>query len=160
MLFHMSIDADDPQHVAEVLAELMGGRAAPFPPVAEGSWFALADDGRGSMIEVYPRGTELHEVEGDADAVGLPGATRRHGPTHFALGTRLDPETVFVLAAEQGWPAKYRSRDGMFGVIEMWVERCLMIEVLTPSMQAEYVHGFAAPMARMLEEAAALPRAA
>lgn len=29
MLFHLSIDADDPRHVAEVIAELWGGRAFP-----------------------------------------------------------------------------------------------------------------------------------
>lgn len=33
MLFHLSIDADDPRHVAEVIAELWGGVATPFPPV-------------------------------------------------------------------------------------------------------------------------------
>ena len=35
MLFHISIDADDPRRVAEVLAELWGGRAFPFPAVIE-----------------------------------------------------------------------------------------------------------------------------
>ncbi len=46
MLFHVSIDADDPKHVAAVFAELWNGRAVPFPPVAEGSWMALAGDER------------------------------------------------------------------------------------------------------------------
>ena len=40
MLFHLSIDADNPKHVAEVFAEIWKGRAMPFPPVAVGSWMA------------------------------------------------------------------------------------------------------------------------
>ena len=68
MLFHLSIDADDPRHVAHVLAEYWGGVAMPFPPVIEGSWVAFAGDDRGTIVEVYPRGTEVHESAGDADA--------------------------------------------------------------------------------------------
>ena len=51
MLFHLSIDARDPRHVANVIAELFGsGKAAPFPPVAEGSWVALALDERNTTV--------------------------------------------------------------------------------------------------------------
>ena len=31
---HASIPADDPRRAAEVLAEIMGGEAMPFPPMA------------------------------------------------------------------------------------------------------------------------------
>jgi len=68
MLFHLSIDADDPRNVANVIAELWGGHAFPFPPVLTGSWVAMAGDDRGTTVEVYPRGAELHEAPGDADA--------------------------------------------------------------------------------------------
>ena len=68
MLFHLSIDADDPRNVANVIAELWGGQAFPFPPVLTGSWVAMAGDDRGTTVEVYPRGAELHEAPGDADA--------------------------------------------------------------------------------------------
>lgn len=138
MIFHLSIDAKDPRRVAGVLAELFGGFAAPFPPVATGSWVALAGDDRRSMVEVYPCGTELHEAEGDADVVGLPG---RHGhtATHFAMATPLSQEQVFALAAREGWPAKYRKRGGAFGVIEFWIEQNRMVEVLTAEMQDEYL---------------------
>ena len=64
MLFHVSIEADDPRRIAEVIAELWDGAAAPFPSVTPGSWVALSGDERGTMIEIYPRGTELHEVAG------------------------------------------------------------------------------------------------
>lgn len=138
MIFHLSIDADDPRRVASVLAELLGGEALPFPPVSEGSWLALARDDRGSSVEVYPRGTELVIAEGDADAIGSPGAGDRGSATHFAMATAQSREAVLALAAREGWPAKYRKRGGIFGVIELWIEGRQMVEVLTPEMQGEY----------------------
>ncbi len=138
MLFHLSIDADDPRHVAEVLAEFWGGTALPFPPVIEGSWQAMAGDDRNTTIEVYPRGTEFHEAEGDADAFGRIGANSRRSATHFAMATRMSAEQVMAIAAREGWPAKYRKRGGAFGVIELWVEGVRMVELLTPEMQDEY----------------------
>src|SRR5439155_27356710 len=58
MIHHLSIAARDPQRAAEILAELMGGKAVPFPP-NPGSFFALQLDEHGSGVEVYPAGTEL-----------------------------------------------------------------------------------------------------
>src|SRR5262245_23163458 len=112
MLFHLSIEADDPRQVAHVFAEIWGGRAFPFPPVAIGSWVALGGDERGSLIEVYPRGTELHEAEGDDDAVGLSGPMRRNGPVHFAMATELSIDQVLAIADREGWSAKYCRRGG------------------------------------------------
>lgn len=143
MLFHLSIDARDPHHVATVLAELFGtGIVEPFPPVSEGAWVAMAGDERNTMVEVYPCGTVLEEAPGDADAVGRisgDAADRRRRATHFAMATPLTREEVLAIARREGWPAKYRKRGGLFGVIEVWIEKELMIEVLTAEMQAEYL---------------------
>ena len=137
MLFHVSIEADEPCRVATVFAELFGGVAMPFPPVAEGSWVAFAGDERSTIIEVYPRGTELHQ--GNGGAVGLPSEPRRRNATHFAMATNFGVEKILEIAKREGWPAEYCSRGGKFGVIEMWVEGCQMVEVLTPQMQREYL---------------------
>jgi len=139
VIFHVSIDADDPQHVAEVIAELWGGQATPFPPVIEGSWVALAGDERNTIIEVYPRGTELVPAKGDADSYGVVGPLDRYSATHIAIATKLDLDAVLAIARREGWLAKYRKRGGKFGVIEFWVEGSRMIEVLTPEMQGEYL---------------------
>jgi hypothetical protein len=139
MLFHMSIAADDPQHDASVIAELWRGQARPFPPVTEGSWMALAGDERGTLIEVYPLGTVLRETPGDADTHGEASGMDRFSPTHGAIATTLDQDAVLAIAAREGWPAKYRKRGGMFGVIELWIEGRQMMEVLTPEMQSEYL---------------------
>ena len=140
MLFHVSIDAIEPQRVATVLAEILGGEAFPFPPVHPGSWVALAGDDRGTMIEVYPAGVTLVPGDGDADAVGrLNPAAPRGTSTHAAIATSMSLDEVYAIAAREGWLAKYRKRADAFGVIEFWVENSIMIEVLTADMQAEYL---------------------
>lgn len=159
MLFHLSIEADDPRHVAEVLAELWGGEALPFPPVIEGSWMAMAGDDRGTMIEVYPRGTEL--IEGEDGALGRLNAYHDRVATHFAMATRYDLETVLAVAERENWPARQFMRGGgLFGVIEIWVEGRQMIEVLTPRMQRDYLKAMTPDAWRaMLAQPAAAPAA-
>lgn len=139
MLFHLSIDARDPRRVAQVLAEIFGSNiATPFPPVAEGSWVALAADDRGTVVEVYPRGCEL--VEG-AEATGATSVSGKGGAsaTHFAMATPLAQSEIFRIALREGWPAKYLRRGDAFGVIELWLEGDRMVEVLTAEMQREYL---------------------
>jgi hypothetical protein len=160
MLFHVSIEVDDPRHVAEVVAELFGGAALPFPPVTPGSWIALAGDDRGTAIEFYPRGTEIHEVPGDHDAHGVRVAPRRNNATHFAMATKLGEDEVLAIAKREGWPAKYRKRGGAFGVIEIFVEGCQMIEVLTDEMQREYLDTVTIPNWQAMLQAHALSVAA
>jgi hypothetical protein len=139
MIFHLSIAADDPAHVARAIAELWGGKAQLFPPVGKGSAVATAGDANGTTIEIYARGTELVPGEGDADAYAEinPAAPRRTA-THCAIATHLSADAVFAIAEREGWIAKYRKRGGVFGVIELWLENATLVEVLTPDMQAEY----------------------
>jgi hypothetical protein len=161
MLFHVSIEAADPYRVASALAEILGGAAAPFPPVAQGSWVALAGDDRGTMIEVYPLGTELHIGEGSDDAFGIPGARRHNNGVHFAVATSLDIHRIYALAQREGWPVKYCRRGGKFGVIELWIEGFQMIEVLTPDMQQEYLGAISIEKwQRMVEAGPPLAKAA
>jgi hypothetical protein len=138
MLFHMSIAAHQPRHVAQVIAELWGGDALFFPPVSGDGWIVLAGDERRTALEVYPIDTVLREAEGDADAYGEATGQVSYTASHAAIGTTLSQDEVMTIARREGWPAKYRKRGGMFGVIEMWIEGRQMMEVLTPEMQAEY----------------------
>lgn len=142
MLFHVSIDADDPRRVAEVIAELWGGVATPFPAVIEGSWVAIAGDERNSLVEVYPRATELVEGDGADGGYGVIGINGQYSATHFAMATEMSLDEVMAIGAREGWPVKYCKRGGAFGVIELWVEGARMVEVLTPEMQAEYLGAF------------------
>ncbi|CAN7640194.1 hypothetical protein LJR225_004975 [Phenylobacterium sp. LjRoot225] len=140
MIHHFSIAAKNPQHVAGVIAELWRGRAMPFPPVAVGSWVAFAGDERNTLIEVYPFGCELQPAEGDADATAVvnPQASR-FTASHAAVASPLEEAEIFAIAAREGWEAKYRKRGGLFGVVELWLENSVMIEVLTAEMQQEYL---------------------
>lgn len=156
MLFHMSIAAHDPRHVAEVLAELIGGCAFPFPPVSDDGWIAMCDDASRTSVEVYPLGTVLREADGDADAYGELSGQDRFTPSHGAVGTTLTIDAVFAIAAREGWPAKYRKRGGMFGVVELWIEGRQMFEILTPEMQAEYLATMTQKGWRALLESAAV----
>ena len=90
MIHHLSIAARDPKYSAEVLAEIMGGKAVPFPP-NPGSFFALQLDDHGSGVEVYPAGTELQPAgEEGGSFVRKPREGRGFGATHFALSVAAD----------------------------------------------------------------------
>ncbi len=160
MLFHVSIEADRPRHVAEVLAEFWSGTAMPFPPVAEGSWVAFAGDDRSTLIEVYPRGTELHPAEGTADAFGVEGEPRRFNGTHFAMATPLKREEVLAIAQRENWPAKICNRGGKFRVIELWIEGFQMVELLCAEMQREYLSAVTITNWRRMIEQGVLPQKA
>lgn len=138
MIYHFSIAAHRPRHVAGVIAELWGGDALLFPPVSDDGWIVLAGDDRRSAIEVYPIDTVLREAEGDADAYGESTGHVGYTASHAAIATSLTQDAVMAIAAREGWPAKYRMRGGMFGVVELWIEGRQMMELMTPEMQAEY----------------------
>jgi hypothetical protein len=140
MIFHCSIAADDPKRTAEFLAELWGGRAYPFPPVGKGSWVAMAGDERNSTIEVYARGLEAHPGEDDAPVREVIGAPVRNVAFHAAIATALSIDEVKEIAGRYDTAAKVCNR-GPFGVIEVWIDGCQMLEVLTPEMQAQYLRG-------------------
>jgi hypothetical protein len=136
MIHHLSIAANDPQHAAGVLAEIMGGQSVPFPP-NPGSFFALQLDEHGSGVEVYPAGTEL-EPGGDVGGSFVKKAPRGYGSTHFALSVKTDAATVKRIAERTGWKC-YDCNRGPFHVIEVWVENNTMVEVLPPEYAAEYL---------------------
>ena len=144
MIYHISIPARDPQHVAGVLAELMGGRCVPFGPL-KGAFMATSGDAHGTMIEVYPDRATLDIPTSDEQVVfGENAAPPKTWPFHALLSVSLDAEQVENIGAREGWRAKTFGR-GMqghkpfFHVIEFWVENRLMIEVTPPSMTQEYL---------------------
>ena len=138
MIHHLSIAAHDPKHVADVLAELMGGIAVPFSP-NPGSFFALQLDDHGSGVEVHPTGLELRPngISGGNFARN-PGSERGYGPTHFALSVATDADTVEAVARREGWQC-FRCDRGPFHVIEVWIENQFMVEVLPPEFAREYL---------------------
>jgi hypothetical protein len=136
MLFHASIPARDPQRVASVLAELWRGGAYPFPAFP-GSFVAIADDDRGTALEVYPAGQVLVPGKDMVEHRTLDAG--RPTETHVAIGVRCDEATVHAIARREGWTSRTCSRGGFFRVVEFWVEDRFMVEALTDEMQREYL---------------------
>jgi hypothetical protein len=140
MIFHASVPADEPERVARALGEVLGGSSMAFQNwpggyVARGG----PDDEHVTMIEVYPRRMPAVPGEGDEMVqVGHDESPSRHACFHLAVGTPLSKEKVLEIAAREGWRAKHLSRKGAFEVIEFWLENSIMIELLTPEMQATY----------------------
>ncbi len=138
MIHHLSIAARDPKHAAQVLAELMGGTAVPFPP-NPGSFFALQLDDHGSGVEVDPAGTALRPAGTDGGSfIKEQGTGRGYGATHFALSVKTDAETVEKIARREGWQC-FTCNRGPFHVIEVGVENDTMVEILPPEFAREYL---------------------
>jgi len=139
MIHHISIAAQNPQHVAQVLAEVMQGQMAPFPP-NPGSFMALALDDLGTMIEVYPANTELMPGSGSEEVKFSRSAiANAFCATHIALSVPTEQAQIEHIAEREGWRAVRCNRDDLFEVIEFWVENRMMIELLTPELAPRYV---------------------
>jgi hypothetical protein len=138
MIHHLSIAARDPKQAADVLAELMGGTAVPFPP-NPGSYFALQLDDHGSGVEVYPAGTHL-EPNGATGGgfVKQPQRGPAYGATHCAISVPTDAARVAAIAGRAGWHC-FDCNRGPFQVIEVWVENETMIEILPPEYARQYL---------------------
>lgn len=143
MIHHVSISARDPKHVADVLAEVMSGRAYPFPGGVADSFMAVSGDENGTMIEVYPESVALAPGEADDKQVRCTSVTPGYVPFHLLLSVPLDRATVERIGAREGWRTRYFGRGApgqppAFHVIEFWIENRIMVEVATPEMLAEY----------------------
>lgn len=145
MIHHVSIPARDPKHVAQVLAELMGGRAFPFSGPLPGAHMALSGDAQGTMIEVYP--TQVVMAPGQADqeqVVYTPTETApQFAPFHVLVSTPLSRAAVETIGLREGWRTRFFGRAApgkppAFHVIEFWVENRILFEVVTEGMAAEY----------------------
>ena len=152
MINHISIAANEPERVANVLAEIWDGLVYPFPP-APGSFFVLANDGRGTAVEVIPSGTVLVPGEGMPDENDLEAATEeyegkfvqselrpRYVATHLNINTKKSIGEIREIANREGWRVLVCNRgEGLFQLVELWIEETFMLEVMTPEQTARYI---------------------
>lgn len=139
MIHHFSIAAENPQHAATVLAEVLNGKAFPFYP-HPGSYMVFPLDEHGTAIEVYPLNTELKpgEGEGQCTFVESPQASR-YTATHAAISVNVSQEKIEEVGQREGWRVLRCNRDSFFDVMEFWLENRIMIELLTPEMADQYL---------------------
>jgi hypothetical protein len=153
MINHISIGAHNPEKVANIIAELWGGYAFPFPP-SPGGWVALADDGRGTMVEIVPAHVQLVPGTGFPEEQGFTQQTitdhfeatfvpdnelTLFGSVHLNINSPLTEEAIKAIAKREGWRCFTANRGrGLFQLIEFWIEDRFLLEVNTPEMTARY----------------------
>ena len=138
MIFHVSIEAEQPRKVAEVIAEIWQGVAQPIDRLVDGAWIAFCGDNHLSAVEVFPQGTDITEAEGYDGFKGVSQSRLRPTATHVALAAKLPQAQIEAIAAREGWRTKVVSRGDRFRVIEMWINDYHLLEWLTPEMQLPY----------------------
>ncbi len=153
MINHISIGVNDPKHAADVIAELWGGVALPFPP-SPGGYVVFADDDKGSIIEFVPidvhivpgqglpdeKNFSIQTPTGDFEATFIEGnETSLFGSVHVNINSPLDEAEIKAIAKREGWRCFTANRaGGAFQLIEVWVENRFLVEVHTPAMTEIY----------------------
>jgi hypothetical protein len=144
LIHHLSIAVRDPRHVAEVLAELMAGRAYPFPGPLPGAFMAVGGDCHGTMVEVYPEKVVLEPGSGDEPVRFSEGAATGAGSVHFLLSVPRDLAAIERIGAREGWRTRLFGRGApgqppLFHVVEFWIENRLLVELAPQSMIGAYL---------------------
>ncbi|HEY9674979.1 MAG TPA: hypothetical protein V6D11_26295 [Waterburya sp.] len=137
MIHHLSISAQNPQYVAQVLAEILQGQLTPHP-FSPGGYIVFPFDEYGTEIEIYSLGTEI--VPGDSEELRayLQNSTAsKFTATHAMISVPIGVEQIEQIAAREDWLVQ-RTSFG-FDFMMLWVENRLLIELLTPEMTAQYV---------------------
>ncbi len=141
MIHHISIPAKNPLHVAEVLAELFNGYSAPFSS-HPGSYVTFAADEYGTLIEVYPLGTEMIPGESDQPIqYQNQNFSNQFIATHAAISIPLNQSQIESIATRENWRCLRCSR-GYFDVIEFWVENAVLLELATERIGTTIHHRF------------------
>jgi hypothetical protein len=127
MIFHASIPADNPEHVASVLAEIW--KTDYFPFVFPESYVVISGNAWGSNIEVCKRGDEQVPASVEVGLHRNPSPSR-YNEVHLLIGTELGFEEIFAIAKREGWIARLCDR-ALFNLVELWIENRFLIEVTT-----------------------------
>ncbi|TVQ07283.1 MAG: hypothetical protein EA368_14695 [Leptolyngbya sp. DLM2.Bin27] len=157
MIHHISISAQNPRHVATVLAELFRGSVMPFPPL-EGAYVVVAKDQVGTLIEVYPVGSEIMPGHGQDEASFCQNAHPYNFTAfHAAISVPVSQAEIEAIAQREGWRVLACDRDGLFNLVEFWVENRLMVELLPPVMAEGYLQAMSpANLTALLDQMAAV----
>ncbi len=137
MIHHISIAANQPQHVAQVLAELCQGKAHEFPH-HPGCYIVLPLDSQGTMIEVLTPGSEFMPGNGESSLSKNPHASK-YNAFHAAISVPISESQIHEIAKREDWHVKTCDRKGYFSVIEVWVENQQLLEFLSPNFTDQYL---------------------
>lgn len=100
---------------------------------------AFAGDRYGTAIEVYPLGTELMPGQQEQPvAFHHRQSPSRFIATHAAISVPSSQAEIEAIGQREGWRAVRCNREGIFEVMEFWIENAVMLELLTPEMTRQY----------------------
>ena len=142
MIHHISIAAQNPLEVANVLAEIWNGKVFPFPAVA-GGYFMVAFDAHGTAIEIYPQGTMLVPADRHLE-MGHDVNAPTYAPFHAAISVPADTAQIEQVAQRAGWRVQVCTRSA-FKVVEVWIENRQLLELLPPDFVPAYLDCFTNP---------------
>jgi hypothetical protein len=137
MLHHISFAVRDPHHVAEVVAELWQGKAMPFPGHT-GSFIALAMDAYGTAIEFLPKGSVLKPTPNESSNWSSEPSLTGYTATHVNMAVPVSEAEIYDIAKREGWQAVRSDRQGLFELIEFWIENKIMLELMPPNLMERY----------------------
>lgn len=63
-------------------------------------------------------------------------------PVHAAISVPVSLEEIERIGTREGWRVFPCNRDGLFDVVEFWIENRLMLELLTPAITPTYLSVF------------------
>ncbi len=139
MIHHISIAVNNPQHVANVIAELWQGQTVPFPG-HEGSYIALNFDAYGTAIEVMPKSLVLKPgLEKTPVQFSDSNFDADYTATHANIAVPVSEAKIWEIADREGWRAVRCRRAGLIDLIEFWVENQVLLELMPPNLMAEYL---------------------
>ena len=136
MIHHISIPVRVPRAAADVLAQVLVGRVAPFGEHDE-VWTVRTDDEFGTAIECFPSTLAMapSDVPTGVDFVEVaPSAV----PTavHALISVPCPTHELLAIAATAGWRAEVVAR-GPRRLVALWVENSVLLEVVTPDLAGE-----------------------
>jgi hypothetical protein len=137
MLHHVSFAVHNPGHVAEVVAELWQGKVMPFPG-HPGSFIAMAMDSYGTAIEFLPKGSVLKPTSEESSNWASEPSLIAYSATHVNMAVPIHEAEIYAIAQREGWRSSRAGRQGLFELIEFWVENEIMLELMPPELMEGY----------------------
>ena len=154
MICHLSLPAKDPVRVGRLIAKVIDGELMSFP-IVKGAVVAVARDGSGTAIEVWPETTTQHPGTGepnpDAPHTGKGGhpwdfqlkydsPAAPELPVHVAVSSKMPVEELLALGRAEGWRSIATDRYA-FKLVEVWLENRILLEIIPDKTEMpRYVH--------------------
>jgi hypothetical protein len=137
MIHHISIDAQNPERVASVLAEIWQGQVFKF--LIPGSYLVIPFDSYGTHVVVFKQGDAW--VPGAESAQIRQTAPANLVAIHAAISVPATQPQIEQIGQREGWRVLTRKRGDVvpFSAIEFWVENRILFEFLPPEFLPQYL---------------------